>query len=81
MVDVSEVVVGSCFVTANEQVRRVTEITVDGLVGYEARGKSFKLGEKAWHIGGPTKSNWPDKATFAAQVVRKVRCDWDPDFE
>lgn len=81
MVDLSEISVGCCFVTASGQVRRVTVITDEGLVGYEARGKSFRAGEKSWGPAGPTMDKWPDKETFASQVERKVPCHWDPDFE
>ena len=80
-IDSSTIVVGNCFVTASGQVRRITEITADGRVGYESRGKSYQKGESSWSFGGPTKDNWPDAATFVSQVERPVACHWDPDYE
>ena len=70
---------GKCYKTTSQQVRRITEITSDGLVGYESRGSSYK-GQSSWNYGGPNKSQWPSKEVFASQVDEEVRCDWDPNF-
>lgn len=75
-----EVVAGACFATAASQVRRIVEITADGRVNYQARGRSFRHGENSWGPSGVTQDNWPNREEFASQVERQVRCDWDPDF-
>jgi len=47
-IDPSLVAKGKCYVTANGQVRRVVQITVDDYVEYQYRGPSYQLGEKSW---------------------------------
>ena len=78
-VDPTSLAIGKCYKTTSQQVRRITEITNDGLVGYESRGKSYS-GPSSWGYGGPIKSQWPSKEVFASQVDAEVRCDWDPNF-
>jgi hypothetical protein len=70
-----DVQVGNCFITDREQVRRVTEITADDKVQYQARGAEFE-GEASWGPGSVL-SNPPTRAEFAAEVARRVTCDWD----
>jgi hypothetical protein len=45
-----DVQVGRCFIKG-EQVRRVTEITADDKVQYQARGGDFSRGEASWGAG------------------------------
>jgi hypothetical protein len=74
-----DVQVGRCFVTSQNQVRKVTEITSDDRVNYVARGSSFQRGEASWGRG-PIKSALPSRADFANAVDRQVTCDWDPHY-
>ena len=73
-----EVVVGACFVTPTDQVRKVIEITADDRVRYMARGASSK-DEFSWG-STPNKGDLPSRSEFASQVDRKVTCDWDRDY-
>jgi hypothetical protein len=73
-----EVVVGACFVTTTNQVRKVIEITADDCVSYMARGASSKM-NFSWG-STPIRSQLPSRVEFANQVDRGVRCDWDKDY-
>ena len=68
-----EIQVGNCSITRKLKIRRVLEITESGRVIFEVRGGS--QGDK-WELHDPCKRP-PTRATFASQVVRRVRCDWD----
>ena len=71
----ADVQVGKCFITSNKQVRRVTEITDDDRVNYQARGSRYS-GETDWFfvLG---KDQLPSREQFAARVDRQVDCKWD----
>jgi hypothetical protein len=72
----SSIDVGRCYLTANNQVRRIVEITSDDRVNYEARGARNVTG---WHPG-PNLSSLPSRERFASDVERQVDCDWHPDY-
>ncbi|MGD9802299.1 MAG: hypothetical protein AB7E81_06745 [Hyphomicrobiaceae bacterium] len=74
-VDPKAIEVGNCYVTNMKQVRRVTDITDDGKVHYDARGRKSS---DPWGPGS-TKANPPSIEKFADDVDRKVRCDYDAD--
>lgn len=61
---------GKCYVTSNNQVRKVIKITND-LVRYERRGA--RTGWSGHYIN-------QNLGRFANAVSREVTCDWNPDY-
>lgn len=68
--------VGLCHITPNGQVRRITDITAEGGVNYEARGGR---NVKNW-APGPPLSNLPSRDRYASEVDREVKCSYHPDY-
>lgn len=64
----SDVVVGGIYATANNQERRVIEVTPTGHVHYESRGGNVK---GPWSYG-PTKANPPTLETFTSACERVI---------
>jgi hypothetical protein len=74
-INVKDIKVGACYVTASGQVRHVIKVA-DNKVLYEARGKKAIPRGKRWGSGGN-----PKLTRFAAAVGREVPCDYDPTYE
>ena len=69
--------VGRCFVATSERgqrVRRVTILTREGEVRYEARAAAI-VSAFGWVAAGLPLS------AFASQAEREVPCDWTPERE
>jgi hypothetical protein len=75
-VEAKDVVKGKCFVTEEGQVRRVIEVTDEGKVNYEARGKEPVSG--SWPTK-PPKATLPTIERFVADVVEEVKEDHTPE--
>ena len=72
-VNPADVQVGRCFITTGGQVRQVTEIA-NGTVHCQVRGGKWK-GKGGYR--GLTLSKPPTLARFAADVARRVPCNYD----
>lgn len=72
---ISDIAVGKCFRTKNNQVRRVLEANGNDVV-YESRGRKLPPKGEFW---GPKTTAKAD--TFANDVEAEVDCNWDPDFQ
>ena len=68
-VRVQDIVVGRCYVTSREQLRRVLEITADRRVRWERPGTLPRI----------LASEAPSLEDFATEVEHEVKCD-DPRY-
>ena len=74
-VDPSSLAAGKCYLAKDGQVRRIVEIISDENVNYELRSARQP---DDWHPGPPLSSRL-NRAKFAADVSREVRCSYHPD--
>ena len=70
-IESGSILVGSCYVTPTNDVRRVLEVD-SGSVTYVVRGK---MAFPSWD---PMAWQFTKKQNFASEVSSEVPCDWQP---